>query len=105
LHTLSGLGKSLAKQGRYEEAEKIQRRLVQTRETLAPQHTTTFYCQWTLGFILKKQGSYEEAAEYYRRAYSSFEKVFGANHPDSIRCRKEYLKILEEMGPSNSKPL
>jgi tetratricopeptide (TPR) repeat protein len=105
LQSLNGLGKSLAKQGRYKEAEKIQRRLVQVREIQAPQYTSTFYSQWTLGFTLRQQGSYEEAAEYYSRAASSFEKVFGANHPDAIRCRKDYLALLEAMGRSDSSRL
>ncbi|KAI1846943.1 hypothetical protein JX265_014012 [Neoarthrinium moseri] len=72
-------------QGKYEEAEVMNRRALDGREkALGADHPSTLTSVGNLALVLGDQGKYEEAEVMNRRALDGSEKALGADHPDTL---------------------
>ena len=76
---------SLSEQGKYAEAEALQRKTLEIRErVLGPEHPHTLISLNNLAFSLKSQGQYAEAEAPYRKALGTRERVLGPEHPETL---------------------
>ncbi|KAI4221404.1 MAG: hypothetical protein L6R40_008636 [Gallowayella cf. fulva] len=74
-----------AEQGRYDEAEQMDRRALDGREkVLGKEHPDTLTSVSNLALVLRDQGKYDEAEQMNRRALDGSEKVLGKEHPDTL---------------------
>ena len=74
-----------AEQGRYDEAEPMNRRALNSREkVLGKEHPSTLTSVDNLALVLQDQGKYEEAEQMNRRALNDSEKVLGKEHPETL---------------------
>ena len=74
-----------AEQGRYNEAEQMDRRALDGREkVLGNEHPDTLRSVSNLASVLQHQGKYDEAEQMNRRALDSSEKVLGKEHPHTL---------------------
>ncbi|KAL8865632.1 MAG: hypothetical protein Q9198_009229 [Flavoplaca austrocitrina] len=74
-----------AEQGRYDEAEQMDRRALDGREkVLGKEHPDTLTSVDNLASVLRYQGKYEEAEPMNRRALDGYEKVLGKEHPSTL---------------------
>jgi CHAT domain-containing protein/Tfp pilus assembly protein PilF len=81
--SLSNLARLLQEQGRYEEAEPLNRRDLAIKEkVLGPEHPDVALSLNNLAVLLKLQGRYAEAEPLYRRALVIQLKSHGPEHPD-----------------------
>ncbi|KAL1972818.1 hypothetical protein VTN31DRAFT_6360 [Thermomyces dupontii] len=72
--------------GQYREAERMQRRALETAEkVLGPNNTQTLSRANALGLVLQRQGRYEEAQALHQRALEEYEKQLGPEHPDTLQ--------------------
>jgi tetratricopeptide (TPR) repeat protein len=87
----------LHNQGKYDEAETMNRRALAERETaLGPTHPSTLTSVFCLAALLEAQDNSEEAASSYERALSGYNKVLGSNHPTTIACSQRYSSLLRQ---------
>jgi tetratricopeptide (TPR) repeat protein len=96
--SLTGVGNlalALRYQGKYEQAEEMDRRaLAEYEKVLAVNHPNTLTSVSNLAVILQDQGKDEQAEEMYRRALAGREKVLGVDHSDtstSVYCLANLL--------------
>jgi tetratricopeptide (TPR) repeat protein len=81
-------------QGKYEEAEAINRRAPDGREkVLGEEHPDTLKGFNNLASPLQRQGKYEEAETMIRRALDGCEKALGNDHPETL-TNVHYLACL-----------
>jgi tetratricopeptide (TPR) repeat protein len=74
----------LLNQGKYEEAEAMNRRALDGREkVLGEEHPDTLKSFNNLASALQRQGKYEEAEAMIRRALDGCEKALGNDHPET----------------------
>ncbi|KAL9630085.1 MAG: hypothetical protein Q9164_006593 [Protoblastenia rupestris] len=74
-----------AEQGRYDEAEQMDRRALDGREkVLGKEHPDTLMSVSNLALVLQYQGKYDEAEQINRQALDGREKVLGKEHPDTL---------------------
>jgi tetratricopeptide (TPR) repeat protein len=105
LVSMSNLAQVLESQGKYEEAEAMNRRTLALKETVVgrehPETLTSVYC---LAHLLASRHHYEESLALYERAYTAYQTVFGTHHPTSRACRQHYSKaqLCSEQALSNS---
>ena len=55
-----------------------------TRKALGPEHMSTLRCFNMVGLILCRQGRYEESRILHQWVINTGEKIWGANHPDTL---------------------
>lgn len=65
----------LQDQGKYEEAEEVNRRALVEYEALGRSTPDTLTCMRNLATVLQDQGKYEQAKEVDRRALAEYEKL------------------------------
>ncbi|KAL8873245.1 MAG: hypothetical protein Q9198_007058 [Flavoplaca austrocitrina] len=88
-----------AEQGRYDEAEQMDRRALDGREkVLGNEHPSTLTSVSNLASVLQDQGKYEEAEQMNRRALDGSEKVLGKEHPDTLTSVSNLASVLQYQG-------
>ncbi len=81
--SLNNLAELYRLQGRYEEAEPLNKRALAIREkVLGPEHSEVATSLNNLAVIYLKQGRYAEAEPLYKRSLAIVEKALGAEHPN-----------------------
>jgi tetratricopeptide (TPR) repeat protein len=99
LTSISNLASVLRRQGRYEEAESMNRRALKGYEKeLGANHPDTLTSVGNLALVLQRQGRYEKAESMNRRALEGREKELGANHPDTLISVGNLASMLQHQG-------
>jgi tetratricopeptide (TPR) repeat protein len=90
LASMNHLAQVLQRQGKYEEAEAMNRQTLALSETvLGLEHPETLMSMSNLALVLQRQGKYEEAEAMNRQTLALSEMVLGLEHPEmltSIHC-------------------
>jgi tetratricopeptide (TPR) repeat protein len=82
---MSNLAQMLSSQGKYEEAEAMNRQtLVLSEKALGPEHPSTLTSMGNWAGVLSSQGKYKEAEAMNRQTLARREKVLGPEHPDTL---------------------
>ncbi|KXJ84652.1 hypothetical protein Micbo1qcDRAFT_129332, partial [Microdochium bolleyi] len=85
-------------QGKYEEAEAMNRRALDGREkALGKDHPSTLKSIYCLASLYHKQNRLDEAGELYVNALNGFRKVLGPTHPTTLACEGHYASLSQEM--------
>jgi tetratricopeptide (TPR) repeat protein len=85
LTSVSNLALVLRAQGKYDEAEKPNRRALEGSEKeLGKLHPDTLTSVGNPASVLQDQGKYDEAERLNRRALEGREKELGEQHPDTL---------------------
>ena len=85
LKSLSLLAAVLTDQGKYKEAEEMNRRALKGCEkVLGIEHPNTLYNVDYLAAIFRHQGKYKAAEKMHRRTLKGREKVLGIEHPSTL---------------------
>jgi hypothetical protein len=85
----------LGRQGKYAEAESIDRQTLATSEkVLGVDHPSTLTSVYCLAHLLANQRRYDEADLLYKRACTGRKKVLGDDHPRTRACLKHYSEML-----------
>jgi hypothetical protein len=81
----------LESQGKYEEAEAMNRQTLALRETvLGHEHPETLISVYCLAYLLASRHCYDESFLLYERACAAFPTVLGEDHPTTRVCRQHY---------------
>jgi tetratricopeptide (TPR) repeat protein len=86
LTSMSNLALVLESQGKYEEAEAMNRQTLALKETVL-----SVYC---LAYLLASRHCYDESFVLYERACAAYPAVLGEDHPTTRVCRQHYSKAL-----------
>ena len=82
---MSGLVTTLKMQGKYEEAQKLCRTVLNTRqERYGGKSLDAFESMFQMGEILDMRGLYEEAEVQYRQAAQGFEERLSPEHQETL---------------------
>ncbi|KAI1820891.1 hypothetical protein F4861DRAFT_542494 [Xylaria intraflava] len=93
------IGESYLRLGRYGEAERLFRQLLEISERmLGREHDKTLTCMNNLAHILDDQGNYEEAEKMYRYELGLAEKVLGEEHAKTLVSKNNLAQCLHEQG-------
>jgi hypothetical protein len=85
LGSANNLASSLADQGKYTEAERIQREVLEVRKrVLGAEHPDTLTSANNLAQSLSNQGKYVEAEQMLHAALASLQRVLGPAHPNTL---------------------
>jgi tetratricopeptide (TPR) repeat protein len=85
LTSMNNLANSLRRQGKYAEAEALDRQTLQLMETvLGKEHPDTLTSMNNLANSLRRQGKYAEAEALDRQTLQLRETVLGKEHPDTL---------------------
>ncbi|OCK72922.1 hypothetical protein K432DRAFT_411225 [Lepidopterella palustris CBS 459.81] len=96
---MSNLALVLWRQGKYEEAESMNRQILARREkVLGAEHLDTLTSMSNLALVLWRQGKYEEAESINRQTLARGEKLLGAEHPDTLMSMNNLALVLESQG-------
>ena len=76
------LSRTLPAQGKYTEAERLQRSLAIREKVLGPEHPDVATALSNLAFLYYTQGRYAEVEPLYQRSLAIREKALGQEHPD-----------------------
>ena len=88
-----------SRQGKYEEAEDMQRQEVAYMErVLGNEHSGTLQSMNSLALVLDNQRNYKEAEEIYRHVLTVREKVLGKGHPNTISSMQNLAFALARQG-------
>lgn len=100
LDTLANLTISavmLQDQGKYKEAEEMNRRVLNGKEkVLGKGHLETLISVTNLGVVLQSQGKYAEAEAMQRRALEGLESKPGKQHPVTLTCMGRLALVLQD---------
>jgi hypothetical protein len=89
------LASVLDSQGKYEEAEAMQRQTLARKEmVLGPEHPSTLTSIYCLAYLLTHQQRYYESLPLYKRACAGYEAVLGKDHPTTRACHQHYADAL-----------
>jgi len=67
-----------------------------TLKTIGPEHLGLATRFNNLANLYADQGKYEQAELHYQRALTIREKIFGAEHPNTVRVRERLTNLLQE---------
>ncbi|RDW57770.1 hypothetical protein BP5796_12571 [Coleophoma crateriformis] len=96
---MMGLANSLSQQGKYAEAEAMDRQTLQLGETvLGKEHPDTLGSMNNLAESLRRQGKYVEAEAMDRQTLQLKETVLGKDHPETFRSRNNLARTLSLQG-------
>ena len=85
LTAAGNLADSLSRQGKYDEAEKMEREVLAVRQlVLGAEHPGTLCTAKNLALSLSRQGKYDEAEKMQREVLAVKQRVLGAEHPDTL---------------------
>jgi tetratricopeptide (TPR) repeat protein len=95
---VGNLAAVLQYQGKYEEAEVMNRRALAVREkVLGVDHPNTLTSVYCLAYILDARENFQQAIDLYQRAVSGFEGALGAIHPTTTACKEHQLSLVKKM--------
>src|SRR5436305_11062263 len=84
----------MASQGKYSEAEEMQRQVLRIKEgVLGKEHPSTLMSTNYLASVLAKQGEYGKA-EMHRQASEPGNKVLGKEHPEALTSMNNLASVL-----------
>ena len=84
---MSNLALVLDSQGKYEEAEAMNRQTLERREkVLGLEHPDTLTSVHCLAHLLAKQRRIDESLRLYRRASAGYNTTLGKDYPTTIAC-------------------
>jgi tetratricopeptide (TPR) repeat protein len=99
LMSMMNLAISLHQQGKYAEAEAMNRQTLQLQETvLGKEHPETLTSISNLAISLGYQGKYAEAEAMHRQMLQLKETVLGKDHPDTLRSINNLAESLRQQG-------
>jgi tetratricopeptide (TPR) repeat protein len=99
---MSNLATVLDSQGKYTEAEAINRQTLElTEEVLGKTHPETLASVYCLAYLLESKKEYEEASILYQRACTGFKSSLGSEHPTTVDCTWNYSAMLDNIGKGN----
>jgi hypothetical protein len=85
----------LERQGKYEEAESMNRQTLARREkVLGAEHPDTLTSIYCLAHLLANQRRTDESLVLYKRACTGYSAVLGEDHPTTRACQNHYSKVL-----------
>jgi hypothetical protein len=88
---MSNLAGVLNSQGKYEEAEAMNREtLARSEKVLGREHPDTLTSVYCLAHLLVGKHCYEESLVLYKRACAGYQTVLGKDHPTTRACRQHY---------------
>jgi tetratricopeptide (TPR) repeat protein len=94
---VSNLALVLRSQGKYEEAEKLNRRALEGREKeLGVRHPDTLTSVYCLADLLHTTKRYAEATELYHRVCDGYTTQLGPDHPRTVACQKHFAAMQQE---------
>jgi hypothetical protein len=92
---MSNLALVLDSQGKYEEAESINRQTLTRREkVLRPEYPNTLTSVYCLAYLLANRHRYDESLVLYKRACAAYSIVLGKDHLTTRVCRQHYSEML-----------
>jgi tetratricopeptide (TPR) repeat protein len=92
----------LDKQGKYAEAESLNRQTLElSEEVLGKTHPETLTSVYCLAYLLQSRKEYEEASILYERACSGYKSSLGSKHPTTIACISHYSAMLSNIREGN----
>ena len=96
---MDNLARSLQGQGKYMEAEKMQREVLRAkRRVLGAQHPNTLLTADDLAISVCKQGKKTEAEKMFRKVHAAREQVLGVEHPQTLATAGDLATILSNQG-------
>ncbi|KAK1773027.1 hypothetical protein QBC45DRAFT_121385 [Copromyces sp. CBS 386.78] len=82
---MGNLASTLWNQGRWEEAEKLEVQVMETRKTkLGADHPLTLMSMANLAFTWNSQGRREDALALMQDCVEAQQRVLGPEHPDTL---------------------
>jgi len=98
LSAANNLADSLARQGKYDEAEKIEREVLAVmKRVLGAEHSDTLTTAGNLADSLSRQEKYDEAEKMEREVLAVIQRLLGAEHPHTLTTRGQSGSI--PLGP------
>jgi tetratricopeptide (TPR) repeat protein len=99
LATAGNLALSLSGQGKYADAERIEREVLRVRRrVLGTEHPNTLVTAGNLALSLTNQGKYKEAEEIQREVLGVETRVLGAEHPGTLTTAGNLAGSLSSQG-------
>jgi non-specific serine/threonine protein kinase/serine/threonine-protein kinase len=99
LVTRQALARQRYKQGRYLEAEAIQREvLAKQRSSFGPEHEETLWTSYNLGKMLHKLGRWQESEQLLRETLATRQRLLGADHVNTLVVKSALSLLLSDMG-------
>jgi tetratricopeptide (TPR) repeat protein len=99
LDTLSGVAAMLHAQGRYKEAEDVQRQVLQSSErVLGSDHPDTLSAMNNLAQTLYAQGHLARAYELQDQVVEAMTRLVGKEHPDTLSSMDNLAQTLKAQG-------
>lgn len=99
LRSMNNLGNVLLDEGRYPEAEKLQRETLDgRRRILGPEHLDTLRSMNNLAAVLSAEGRYADAEKLHRETFDVQRRVLGSEHPDTLLSMSNLGEILAAEG-------
>jgi hypothetical protein len=102
---MNNLALVLGMQGKYEEAEAMNRETLARREkVLGCKHPDTLTNVYCLAHLLASQHYYKQYLALYDRACTAYQTVLGTDHPTTRACRRHSneAQLRSEQALSNS---
>jgi hypothetical protein len=86
---MSNLAGTYSRQGRWDEAEKLQVEVMQTSKEVLPEgHPSTLTSMANLAVTLRSLGRQQSSLDLMKQCVASSSDVLGPRHPDTLnRCR------------------
>ncbi|RYP58915.1 hypothetical protein DL770_010331 [Monosporascus sp. CRB-9-2] len=95
---MANLASTYWNQGRWEEAEKLEVRVMETRKMkLGANHPDTLTSMANLALTYRNQGRWEEAEELQAKELEICTRVLGPKHPDTL-ISMENLAFFRKVG-------
>lgn len=91
---MDNLAGVLDSQGKYEEAEAMNRRTIaQSEKVLGPEHPDTLKSVYYFARLLAKVQRFDESLMFYERACTGYRAVLGSDHPTTSKCYQHYSEL------------
>ncbi|KAF1935581.1 hypothetical protein EJ02DRAFT_484297 [Clathrospora elynae] len=95
---MSNLAQVLESQGKYEDAESMNRQTLALKETvLGREHPSTLTSMSNLALVLGHQGKYEDAEAMNRQTLALSETVLGREHPSTLTSMNNLAHVLAKL--------
>jgi len=99
---MANLASTYRNQGRWEEAEKLDIQVMETRKTkLGPAHPDTLTSMYNLAHVWKDMGHHKDAVSMIRTCYDLRQRILGVGHPSTVST----LSTLESWLKENQGPV
>jgi hypothetical protein len=99
LRTAGNLAQSLSGQGKYAEAEQIEREVLDVkRRVLGEEHPSTLTTANNLAASLSRQGKHADAERIHREVLGAERRVLGAEHPGTLTTANNVASSLRFQG-------